>query len=88
MLVTFLLVLLVAAVILALLKALFRQEQPRYRDATNFDNDDLSVADRVARGLPIQIVLDGEITWLDRNASGYQQIVAAIHKLGGKYVKH
>ncbi len=83
---TFLLVFLAVAIILALLKSIFHKEQPRQQEPRRHDFDELSIAEKLARGLPIQVILEGELTWIGRNDTVYQQLANNIRKVGRKHV--
>ena len=83
---TFILVFFAVAIILALLKSMFHKEQLRQQEPRRHDLDELSVAERLARGLPIQVHLDGELIWIGRNDAVYQQLANTIRKVGRKRV--
>ena len=85
---TFLLVFFIVAIILALLKSMFHKEQPRQQEPRRHEFDELSIAERLARGLPVQVIFEGELTWLDRNNVIYQQLANTIRKVGRKHVEH
>ena len=85
---TFLLVFFVVAIILALLKAMLHKEQPRQREPRRHEFDELSIAERLTRGLPVQVILEGELTWLGRNNVVYQQLANTIRKAGRNHVGH